>query len=87
MKSYLSVSFHSEGMKPSEVVERLLMIGFKATTGNYDFCYEWDEAASVKDAIWFADKIHSTLKGCNVSFKLETIGGPSGNFPTEEEGE
>ena len=73
MKSYLTVTFHSEGLKPSEVVERLHMLGFKPTHGPYDFEYEWGKNASVKEAIWFADRIHETLKGCNVLFHLETV--------------
>ncbi len=73
VKSYLTVTFNSEGVKPSEVVERLHMLGFKPTYGPYDFEYAWDKNASVKEAIWFADRIHETLKGCNVLFHLETL--------------
>jgi hypothetical protein len=73
MKTYLTVTFNSEGAKPSEIVDRLCMIGFRPTQGTYDFIYEWDKKATVKDAIWFGDKIHSVLKGYNDLFKLETI--------------
>ncbi len=73
MKTYLTVTFNSEGAKPSEIVDRLCMIGFRPTQGTYDFIYEWPKKATVKDAIWFGDKIHSVLKGYNVLFKLETI--------------
>lgn len=72
MISYLTVMFHSEGAKPSDVVDRLYNLGFKPMTGNYDFFFEWDKTASIKDTIWFADKIHATLKGMNVIFKLES---------------
>lgn len=74
MKSYLTVTFSSEGVKPSEVVERLHMLGFKPTHGQYDFIYNWGKHATVKDAIWFSDRIHETLKGCSVLFHLETLG-------------
>ena len=60
-------------MKPSEVVERLHMLGFRPTHGPYDFIYDWGKNTSVKEAIWFADRIHETLKGCNVLFHLETV--------------
>ncbi len=73
MKSYLTVTFNSEGKKPSEVVERLNMLGFKPAHGAYDFIYEWGKSATVQDAIWFSDKIHETLNGCNVLFTLETV--------------
>jgi len=72
MITYLTVTFHSEGAKPSMVVDRLHALGFKPTTGNYDFTYEWNKKATIKEAIWFADKIQATLKGMNVLFKLET---------------
>ena len=73
MKSYLTITFNSEGMKPSAIVERLHMLGFKPTHGPYDFTYDWGKNASVKEAIWFADKIQEVLKGCNVLFHLETV--------------
>jgi len=73
MRTYLTVMFNSEGAKPSEVSERLCMLGFKPVQGNYDYIYDWDTKATVKDAIWFGDKIHTILKGYNVLFKLETI--------------
>jgi hypothetical protein len=73
MITYLTVTFNSEGAKPSEVADRVNTLGFKPMTGVYDFKYEWDKKATVKDALWFADKVHATLKGYNVLFKVETI--------------
>lgn len=73
MKSYLTLTFSSEGARPSEVVEKLHMLGFKPTTGAYDFIYDWGRNATVEDAIWFADKIQEALKGCTVQFQLETV--------------
>ena len=73
MKTYLTVTFNSEGMKPSKVVDRLSTLGFAPTHGNYDFVYEWDKTASIKDAVWFADKIHTTLQGTGCFFKVESV--------------
>ncbi len=73
MRTYLKVTFNSEGAQPSEIVARLQSLGFKPITGAYDMMYEWDDGADVEDAIWFADKIHATLKGYNVMFQIETI--------------
>ena len=74
MKTYLKIMFNSEGASPSEVKNQLLNMGFKATKGNYDFVYDWNkDAASVDELIWFADKIHSTLKKSKVYFTIETI--------------
>jgi hypothetical protein len=66
--------FNSEGASPSEVKNQLLNMGFKATKGNYDFVYDWNkDTANVDELIWFADKVHSTLKKSKVHFTIETI--------------
>jgi len=72
MKTYMKVMFNSEGARPSEIVSRLHMIGFRVTSGNYDFIYEWDKNATVEDSLFLADKVHEVLRGLNVIFKLET---------------
>lgn len=73
MKSYLSLFVSSEGAAPSEVVERLMRMGFQPTAGAYDFVIEWDENGSVQDMIEIANQVHATLKGCKVMFKMETV--------------
>ena len=74
MKTYLTLTFNSEGNSPSEVKNQLMNLGFKAAKGCYDFLYEWDQKeVTVDDLVWFADKIHATLKGYNVLFTIETI--------------
>ncbi len=73
MKTYIRLTFNSEGAKPSEIVDRLCMLGFQPTQGHQDLVYEWDRNATVKDAIWFADKIHMVLEGLNVFYELETL--------------
>ena len=74
MKTCLKLIFNSEGSTPSEITDQLLNLGFKATKGNYDFVYEWkNEKTNVNELIWFADKVHSTLKNHNVNFTIETL--------------
>ena len=74
MKTYLTIIFNSEGSTPSEVRNQLLNMGFKVTKGNYDFVYEWDkESATKEELVWFADKVHTTLRKANVCFTIETI--------------
>lgn len=65
--------YNSEGSDPSEVRDRLLSLGFKATQGNYDYEYNWDKSANVDDMVWFGDKIRRTLEGYKILFKMETI--------------
>ncbi len=74
MKTYLQILVNSEGSSPSEIKSILLNIGFKATKGNYDFVYEWnEESVSIEELVWFADKVHSSLKDSKVYFSIETI--------------
>ena len=74
MKTYLKIMFNSEGNSPSEIKDQLLNLGFKATKGNYDFVYDWkEEFTNVEDLVWFADKVHSTLKKSKVHFTIETL--------------
>ena len=74
MKTYLQILVNSEGSSPSEIKSILLNMGFKATKGNYDFVYEWnEESVSIEDLVWFADKVHSALKDSKVYFSIETI--------------
>ncbi|MCK5024061.1 MAG: hypothetical protein KAR56_00425 [Thermoplasmata archaeon] len=72
MRTYLTVMFSTEGNLPSEIADRLQMIGFKPCTGNYDFVYHWDKNASLEDTIYFADKVHEVLKDMGVMFSTET---------------
>lgn len=73
MKTYVLVQMNSEGANFSKVAETLEDLGFKPITGEYDFVYEWDRNATVKDSLWFADRIQAALKGANVFFRIETI--------------
>ena len=72
MKTYLQVSFNSEGSRPSVVLNILMNMGFKPMKGAYDFVYEWDRNSEVEDLVWFGDKIHESLKGHNVTYKMES---------------
>ena len=73
MKTYLTITFNSEGVAPSKVNERLLELGLRAVRGNYDFVYEWETEPDVDTLLWLADKIHAALKGMDIFFSLETI--------------
>jgi hypothetical protein len=66
--------FNSEGSTPSDIKNQLLNMGFTATKGNYDFVYEWkQESVDIDELVWFADKVHSSLKKSKVYFTIETI--------------
>lgn len=72
MKSYLSIWFNSEGARPMEVTDRLMGMGFRPMKGEFDYAYDWDKKATLEEALTLADKVHATLKGCKVNFKIDT---------------
>jgi hypothetical protein len=73
MKTYVLVQMSSEGSSFTKVAETLESLGFQPITGEYDFVYEWDRKATVKDSLWFADRIQAALKGSNIYFRIETV--------------
>lgn len=73
MQTYLRVTFSSEGMSPSEIVDRLRTLGFHPTQGNYDFVYDWKRSVKTEEAMEFANELSQTLKGSKVLFEMETV--------------
>jgi hypothetical protein len=55
------------------VLSALHNLGFETTTGSYDCLYRWPQKATVEDAVYLADKVHASLRGMGVLFKLETV--------------
>jgi hypothetical protein len=73
MKTYLTITFNSEGSSPSEIKTQLMNLGFKAAKGSYDFVYDWKKKeVTIDELVWFADKIHASLKNNNILFQIET---------------
>ncbi|MEA1869012.1 MAG: hypothetical protein U9N09_02520 [Euryarchaeota archaeon] len=75
MKSYLIIWFNSEGGAPSEVNKRLTAMGFQAMQGAQDYVYDWGSNASIDDILQIGDRVQLTLKGLDVTYKIETVGG------------
>ena len=74
MKSYLIIWFNSEGGAPSEVNKRLTAMGFQAMQGAQDYVYDWGSNASIDDILQIGDRVQLTLKGLDVTYKIETVG-------------
>ena len=72
MKTYLVVWFSSEGKSVTEVTDRLMSMGFRPMHGNYDYVYDWDKSASMDEVFTIGEKVQETLRGCGVTFKLES---------------
>jgi hypothetical protein len=73
VETYLRVSFHSEGAKPSEVADRLIDFGFLPTQGNYDFVYDWKSEATMEQLLDLGDEVSRLLRGHRVLVEFETV--------------
>ena len=73
MKTYLTIWFNSEGASPSEVVKRLQDMGFRPVKGYHDHVYDWKKEITLDDVLQLGNALHETLRGLNVTYKMETI--------------
>lgn len=73
METYLRVTFHSEGAKPSEVADRLREFGFVPTQGNYDFVYTWHGSPARDQLEDLADEMTRLLQGYRVLVEIESV--------------
>ncbi len=73
METYLRLTFHSEGAKPSEIAARLRTFGFVPTQGNYDFVYDWNGSAGREQVLDLCDEVGRLLRGYGVLFEIETV--------------
>jgi hypothetical protein len=73
----VSIMFNSEGASPSEIIQKLLELGFVAVRGAYDFAYEhqqedMSDADLMSAIIEISDALHKTLAGFKVMYTLDT---------------
>ena len=73
MKTYLTLFFSSEGVRPSEVTKILNRMGFEALHGIYDYVYDWKRDGDVEEVVRFGDKIKYILDKLNIYYKMETV--------------
>ncbi len=72
MKTYLILFHHSEGENPLLVMQRLTGLGFKPITGAYDLEYDHKQPVDIDDIMHLSIKVHETLRGSGVFYKLES---------------
>jgi hypothetical protein len=73
VETYLRVTFHSEGAKPTEVADKLREFGFVPTQGNYDFVYDWNGSANRDQLLDLCDEVARLLRGYQVLYEIETV--------------
>ena len=73
----VQVWFYSEGASPSQVVSKLLELGFQPVKGAYDFVYihsdeDMTDAHLGTAILEISDALHKTLSGFRVLYTLDT---------------
>ena len=51
MRTYVRMTFHSEGANPLKVLETMKTLGFEESNGMHDYVYKWKEKASLDEII------------------------------------
>jgi len=73
MKTYIVIWHSSEGENPLLVKQRLTGLGFKPIIGYYDMEYDYHREVDLDDVMTLSVKVHETLHGSGVLYKLETV--------------
>jgi hypothetical protein len=73
MRTYVRMTFHSEGASPTDVLHVMRELGFEEAMGIHDFVYKWKDRTTIDDVIRLTTQMHSRLKGLDVSYEITTI--------------
>ncbi len=73
MRTYVRMTFHSEGADPLKVMDVMRQLGFEESMGMHDFVYKWKEKAALDNVIRLVAEMHSRLKGLDVNYEITTI--------------
>jgi hypothetical protein len=73
MRTYVRMTFHSEGASPVKVREAMRALGFEESMGLHDFVYKWKEKTSIDDVIRLMSEMHTRLHGLDVHYEITTI--------------
>ena len=73
MRTYVRMTFHSEGASPLAVLEAMRGLGFEEAMGIHDFVYKWKDRTTIDEVIQLTTKMHERLKGLDVSYEITTI--------------
>lgn len=73
MRTYVRMTFHSEGADPLKVMDVMRQLGFEESMGMHDFVYKWKEKATLDSVIRLVAEMHGRLKGLDVNYEITTI--------------
>ncbi len=73
MRTYVRMTFHSEGASPLKVLETMHALGFEESLGMHDFVYKWKDKTAIADVLRLIGEMHQQLKGLDVGYEITTI--------------
>jgi hypothetical protein len=73
MRTYVRMTFHSEGADPPKVMEVMRQLGFEESMGMHDFVYKWKDRTTIDEVVRLTSQMHERLKGLDVSYEITTI--------------
>jgi len=73
MRTYVRMTFHSEGANPLKVLDVMRGLGFEESMGMHDFVFKWKEKAGIDEVIRLMTDMHERLKGLDVNYEITTI--------------
>jgi hypothetical protein len=73
MRTYVRMTFHSEGADPTKVLAAMRAVGFEESMGMHDFVFRWKDKATLDDVIRLVTEMHERLNGLDVHYEITTI--------------
>jgi len=73
MRTYVRMTFHSEGAGPTAVLETMQGLGFEAAMGIHDFIYKWKDKTTIEQVVELTTRMHEKLRGLDVNYEITTI--------------
>ncbi len=73
MRTYVRMTFHSEGANPIQVLDAMRALGFEESMGMHDFVYKWKDRATLEEVLKLMTEMHDRLKGLDVHYEITTI--------------
>jgi hypothetical protein len=73
MRTYVRMTFHSEGADPLALLKVMRDLGFEESMGMHDFVYKWKDKATIEEVLKLVSSMHARMKGLDVNYEVTTI--------------
>lgn len=70
MRTYVDVTFNSDGINPIDIVKEFDKLGLKPVRGTHDFYFDWSSDEEFRKKVV---EIHEMLKDKGIFYRLHTV--------------